>query len=164
MKDEEDSDNKDISVPQQGDVNQKEARARNLKLRRDEEDVELSVVAFVFDALRRSGLSCKGSPDDIKMDIGRPTDVRHIAHVTFDRFNGFLGLPAEFQMQIPRIAPSARYFYVYISLPSSMHIMYVTRAFYFDCLKIIFSNQNRRETDPKISIAFLKKMICYFEK
>jgi hypothetical protein len=100
------------SVPESGESNHHRGTARSLmKLRQnEEEDVELSIVAFVFDALRRSGLSCKGSPDDIKMDIGRPTDVRHIAHVTFDRFNGFLGLPAEFQMQIPRVAPSARYF------------------------------------------------------
>lgn len=41
------------------------------------------------------------------MEIGWPTDVRHIAHVTFDRFHGFLGLPVEFEPEVPRRAPSA---------------------------------------------------------
>ncbi|GAB2255162.1 hypothetical protein Droror1_Dr00008940 [Drosera rotundifolia] len=42
-----------------------------------------------------------------RMEIGIPTNVRHVAHVTFDRFNGFLGLPAEFEPDVPRRAPSA---------------------------------------------------------
>ncbi|XP_074557310.1 rho GTPase-activating protein 4-like [Curcuma longa] len=41
------------------------------------------------------------------MEIGWPTDVRHVAHVTFDRFHGFLGLPVEFEPEVPRTAPSA---------------------------------------------------------
>ncbi|XP_020110216.1 rho GTPase-activating protein 1-like [Ananas comosus] len=41
------------------------------------------------------------------MEIGWPTDVRHVAHVTFDRFHGFLGLPREFEPDVPRRAPSA---------------------------------------------------------
>ncbi|OIW04034.1 hypothetical protein TanjilG_24145 [Lupinus angustifolius] len=41
------------------------------------------------------------------MDIGSPTNVRHVAHVTFDNFNGFLGLPAEFEPDMPRRPPSA---------------------------------------------------------
>ncbi|PQQ19074.1 rho GTPase-activating protein 5-like [Prunus yedoensis var. nudiflora] len=32
---------------------------------------------------------------------------RHVAHVTFDRFNGFLGLPSELEPEVPRRAPSA---------------------------------------------------------
>ncbi|MCO5591797.1 hypothetical protein L7F22_045789 [Adiantum nelumboides] len=41
------------------------------------------------------------------MEIGWPTNVRHVAHVTFDSFNGFLGLLIEFQMEVPRQVPSA---------------------------------------------------------
>ncbi|KAI9107642.1 hypothetical protein K1719_021305 [Acacia pycnantha] len=41
------------------------------------------------------------------MEIGWPTKVRHVAHVTFDRFNGFLGLPDEFEPEVPRRPPSA---------------------------------------------------------
>lgn len=71
--------------------------------------VELSVLALVIEALRRSGLTCQGPVDDMKMEISWPTNVRHVTHVTFDRFNGFLGLPVEFQMEVPRRVPSARY-------------------------------------------------------
>ncbi|KAK1294618.1 hypothetical protein QJS10_CPA16g01461 [Acorus calamus] len=42
-----------------------------------------------------------------KMEIGWPTEVRHVAHVTFDRFHGFLGLPVEFELEIPCRVPSA---------------------------------------------------------
>ncbi|KAF8395404.1 hypothetical protein HHK36_019350 [Tetracentron sinense] len=42
------------------------------------------------------------------MEIGLPSNVRHVAHVSFDRFNGFLGLPVEFEPEVPRRAPSAR--------------------------------------------------------
>ncbi|KAI3997226.1 hypothetical protein MKX01_009070 [Papaver californicum] len=41
------------------------------------------------------------------MEIGWPSNVRHVAHVTFDRFNGFRGLPAEFEHEVHRRAPSA---------------------------------------------------------
>ncbi|KAH7293310.1 hypothetical protein KP509_28G020500 [Ceratopteris richardii] len=43
----------------------------------------------------------------MEMDIGYPTDVRLIAHVTFDRLQGFLGLPVEFELEVPRRVPSA---------------------------------------------------------
>jgi Rho GTPase-activating protein 22/24/25 len=43
------------------------------------------------------------------MEIGWPTDVRHVAHVTFDRLRGFLVLPFEFEIEIPGQVPSARY-------------------------------------------------------
>jgi len=33
--------------------------------------------------------------DGDEMEIGWPTDVRHVAHVTFDRFHGFRGIPEE---------------------------------------------------------------------
>lgn len=73
----------------------------------DTRQVELSVIALVLAAFKRTRLTCQGPPDDIKMDIGWPTDVRHVTHVTFDRFNGFLGLPVEFELEIPRRVPSA---------------------------------------------------------
>ncbi|KAF7841756.1 rho GTPase-activating protein 2 [Senna tora] len=34
------------------------------------------------------------------MEIGWTTNVQHITHVTFDRFNGFLVLPVEFDVEI----------------------------------------------------------------
>ncbi|KAL5056261.1 hypothetical protein RYX36_036943 [Vicia faba] len=61
------------------------------------------------------------------MDIGHPTNVRHVAHVTFDRFNGFLGLPREFEPQLPTIAPSASATVFGVST-ESMKLSYDTRG------------------------------------
>ena len=33
------------------------------------------------------------------MEIGWPKNIRHVAHVTFDRFNGFLSLPVELEQE-----------------------------------------------------------------
>ncbi|KAL8132065.1 hypothetical protein AgCh_007817 [Apium graveolens] len=49
----------------------------------------------------------RGNREAVTMEIGAPTNVRHITHVTFDRFNGFLGLPLEFEPEVPRKPPSA---------------------------------------------------------
>ncbi|KAM3392767.1 hypothetical protein ACQJBY_013748 [Aegilops geniculata] len=61
------------------------------------------------------------------MDIGWPTDVRHVAHVTFDRLQGFLGLPVEFELQIPCPAPSASASVFGVS-PESMQCGYDDRG------------------------------------
>lgn len=53
-----------------------------------------------------AGGSSRGST--AAMEIGWPTDVRHVAHVTFDRFHGFRGLPADLQPEAAANAPSAR--------------------------------------------------------
>lgn len=54
-------------------------------------------------------MACRAGREDLRpMEIGWPTDVQHVAHVTFDRFHGFLGLPVEFEPEVPRRAPSAR--------------------------------------------------------
>ncbi|KAK7270232.1 hypothetical protein RIF29_23233 [Crotalaria pallida] len=79
----------------------------------EEQRQQLSLVALLLAALRKSMVACKvDRPDDVistvhQMEIGWPTNVQHISHVTFDRFNGFLGLPLEFQVQIPARVPSA---------------------------------------------------------
>lgn len=54
----------------------------------------------------------KGKREVVTMEIGAPTNVRHVTHVTFDRFNGFLGLPLEFEPEVPRKPPSARSVYI----------------------------------------------------
>lgn len=75
---------------------------------------QLSVVDVLLTALRKSMVYCRvDRREDListvhQMEIGWPTNVRHIAHVTFDRFNGFLGLPVEFEVEIPSSVPSAR--------------------------------------------------------
>lgn len=79
-----------------------------------EEGEELSVLDVLLTVLRKSLVGCKntsgencGVEEKKIMEIGWPTNVRHIAHVTFDRFNGFLGLPVEFEPEVSRRPPSA---------------------------------------------------------
>ncbi|KAJ6994445.1 hypothetical protein NC653_017309 [Populus alba x Populus x berolinensis] len=79
---------------------------------REREGDQVSIVELLLAAFRRSIVGCSvtastGSKGLCKMEIGVPTNVRHVAHVTFDRFNGFLGLPVEFEPEVPRRAPSA---------------------------------------------------------
>ncbi|WCJ34289.1 Rho GTPase-activating protein 1 [Euphorbia peplus] len=70
-----------------------------------------SLVELLVAVFRRSMIGCSvsdfGSQEFCNMEIGDPTNVRHVNHVTFDRFNGFLGLPVEFEPEVPRRAPSA---------------------------------------------------------
>ncbi|KAF2611800.1 hypothetical protein F2Q70_00009340, partial [Brassica cretica] len=85
----------------------------------EEQNQQLSLVEFLLTALRKSVVSCRvdNRQDDVgvggissavhQMEIGWPTNVRHITHVTFDRFHGFLGLPHELQVEIPCRVPSA---------------------------------------------------------
>ncbi|KAF8397911.1 hypothetical protein HHK36_016836 [Tetracentron sinense] len=75
---------------------------------RDKEGDQLSLLALLVTVFRKSLIACKTEREELcSMEIGWPTDVRHVAHVTFDRFNGFLGLPVEFEPEVPRRAPSA---------------------------------------------------------
>ncbi|KAD5316738.1 hypothetical protein R6Q59_031900 [Mikania micrantha] len=71
------------------------------------EENHLSLVALLIAALRKSMVACRVDHPDHHMEIGGPTNVQHLTHVTFDRFHGFLGLPIEFQLEIPTRVPSA---------------------------------------------------------
>lgn len=93
------------------------------------------MVALVLATVRKSLLTCqtegevevmeierarvtdkemeRGKGKKIKMDIGWPTNVEHVAHITFDRCNGFLGLPKEYEHEVPRPTPSARYVFYF---------------------------------------------------
>ncbi|XP_047335285.1 rho GTPase-activating protein 2-like [Impatiens glandulifera] len=80
----------------------------------DQNHQQLSIVAFLITALRKSMVSCRIDRTDEEvistvrsMEIGWPTNVQHITHVTFDRFQGFLGLPVEFEVEVPCKVPSA---------------------------------------------------------
>lgn len=90
--------------------------------RRDKDDEQLSLLALLVTLIRKSSFWVRrndsSGSNGSGMDIGWPTNVQHVAHVTFDRFNGFLGLPVEFELEVPLRAPSARY-------KSSLLIMYV---------------------------------------
>lgn len=93
---------------------EEEGEGEEEKGRRDKERDHLSLLALLVTLFRKSfWLACKtnrGGSDLCGgggMEIGWPTNVRHVAHVTFDRFNGFLGLPVEFEPEVSRRAPSA---------------------------------------------------------
>eukprot|EP00268_Persea_americana_P035856 TRINITY_DN35360_c0_g2_i1.p1 TRINITY_DN35360_c0_g2~~TRINITY_DN35360_c0_g2_i1.p1 ORF type:complete len:291 (+),score=43.10 TRINITY_DN35360_c0_g2_i1:320-1192(+) len=74
----------------------------------EEEEEQLSLLALLVTVFRKSLVACRAGREDLRpMEIGWPTDVQHVAHVTFDRFHGFLGLPVEFEPEVPRRAPSA---------------------------------------------------------
>ncbi|KAF2567793.1 hypothetical protein F2Q70_00028921 [Brassica cretica] len=73
---------------------------------------QFTMLDLLAAVLRKSlVMSCtmEGGGDDMaaSMDIGWPTEVQHVSHVTFDRFNGFLGLPSELEPEVPPRAPSA---------------------------------------------------------
>ncbi|KAG1354648.1 Rho GTPase-activating protein 3 [Cocos nucifera] len=94
---------------------------------------QFSIMAVAAAALRKSLVMCSvgaagkdgGCPSS--MEIGWPTDVRHIAHVTFDRFGGFLGLPVEFEPEVPQSVPSASVSVFGVSA-KSMQCSYDTRG------------------------------------
>ncbi|KAJ0670708.1 putative Rho GTPase-activating protein 1-5 [Helianthus annuus] len=79
----------------------------------DDDNNQLSLLALLLALFRKSFWvgSHSAVAQETGMEIGWPTDVRHVAHVTFDRFNGFLGLPDELEPEVPRRAPSASYLY-----------------------------------------------------
>lgn len=69
---------------------------------------QFPILAFAVALLRKSLVTCSVEREEASgLDIGYPTDVKHVCHVTFDRFNGFLGLPVELQPEVPRKVPSA---------------------------------------------------------
>ncbi|PRQ43990.1 putative Rho GTPase activation protein [Rosa chinensis] len=80
---------------------------------RDREGDQLSLLTLLVAAFRKSLIGCSTTGTGAEraklsnMEIGWPSNVRHVAHVTFDRFNGFLGLPVELEPEVPRRAPSA---------------------------------------------------------
>ncbi|XP_058226118.1 rho GTPase-activating protein 5-like [Rhododendron vialii] len=86
----------------------------------------LDILAAV---LKKSLVTCTTSVEmeEEVMDIGCPTDVRHVSHVTFDPFNGFLGLPLDLQPQLPPKVPSASLSVFGVS-PNSMHCSHDQRG------------------------------------
>ncbi|CAH8356727.1 unnamed protein product [Eruca vesicaria subsp. sativa] len=96
---------------------------------KEEERFEFSsALEILVSAIRRSVIGgCVGEEDLCSMEIGVPSDVRHVAHVTFDRFHGFLGLPVEFEPEVPRRAPSASATVFGVST-ESMQLSYDTRG------------------------------------
>ncbi|RWW26461.1 hypothetical protein GW17_00009163, partial [Ensete ventricosum] len=116
----------------------------------EEERQQLSVLALLLTVFRKSLLRCKtegaGDEDFGSMDIGWPTDVRHVAHVTFDRFDGFLGLPVEFEPEVHRRAPSARSQTFLLLLHPLTALMYAVQVMNFLRMLILRTLKDRQES------------------
>lgn len=94
----------------EGGGEEEEEEEHRERKERDREGDQLSLLELLVTAFRKSLIGCNNSREREElssMEIGWPTNVRHVAHVTFDRFNGFLGLPVEFEPEVPRRPPSA---------------------------------------------------------
>ncbi|CAA7061093.1 unnamed protein product [Microthlaspi erraticum] len=101
---------------------------------------QLSLLALLVAIFRRSLISCTSSRRELcSMEIGWPTNVRHVAHVTFDRFNGFLGLPVEFEPEVPRRAPSASATVFGVST-ESMQLSYDSRGNCVPTILVLMQN------------------------
>ncbi|KAK3014915.1 hypothetical protein RJ639_009879 [Escallonia herrerae] len=98
---------------------EEEERRRRGGRRGQGQGSQFPVLAVLAAALRKSLVTCSVETDDASsLDIGSPKDVKHLSHVTFDRFNGFLGLPVELEPEVSPKAPSARYDqHLTVSLP-----------------------------------------------
>ncbi|XWS71457.1 hypothetical protein CRYUN_Cryun03dG0139600 [Craigia yunnanensis] len=73
-----------------------------VKQREKQDRDQLSLLALLVTLFRKSLAACKSIDrrELCAMEIGWPTNARHVADVTFDRFNGFLGLlPGELLVQ-----------------------------------------------------------------
>ncbi|GKV34946.1 hypothetical protein SLEP1_g43275 [Rubroshorea leprosula] len=115
---------------------------------------QLSLLALLVTVFRKSLAACKSDRRELcAMEIGWPTNVRHVVHVTFDRFNGFLGLPVEFEPEVSRRAPSAsiwgpllpQHFGVYLFLLNFLNYGFpaffqksVVLYWYMECLGLNF--------------------------
>ncbi|KAF7843897.1 rho GTPase-activating protein 3 [Senna tora] len=74
----------------------------------DNNQSHFALLDVVAAALRKSLVTCRVEREDVSsLDISWPTEVRHVSHVTFDRLNGFLGLPSELEPEVPGRVPSA---------------------------------------------------------
>lgn len=99
---------------------EEEEEGNRVREKRDNDSSDqLSLLAILFTLFRKSfWATCKTERGDFSggevMEISWPTEVQHVNHVTFDRFDGFLGLPVEFEPEVPRRAPSARYIQTHI--------------------------------------------------
>lgn len=96
-----------------GSEEEEEEEQERKRSERDREGDQLSLLTLLLAAFRKSLIGCSTTGTGAEraklsnMEIGWPSNVRHVAHVTFDRFNGFLGLPVELEPEVPRRAPSA---------------------------------------------------------
>ena len=104
------SDNETVMTHYQ--IQQQQQQLEESEEEEEEEKDQLSILTLLIATFRKSLIGCTNTGSELSssssMEIGWPSNVRHVAHVTFDRFHGFLGLPVEFEPEVPRRPPSAR--------------------------------------------------------
>ncbi|KAG6436413.1 hypothetical protein SASPL_101311 [Salvia splendens] len=81
-----------------------EREEEEIKVREKDRRDQLSLLALLLTLIRkRFRMACKTDRGNFSSggggEIGWPTDVQHVNHVTFDRFDGFLGLPVELSLR-----------------------------------------------------------------
>ncbi|XP_028779804.1 rho GTPase-activating protein 3 [Neltuma alba] len=84
------------------------SKSGGAEIRARQNQNQFAILDLLTAALRKSLVTCSVEREDVSsLDISWPTEVRHVSHVTFDRFNGFLGLPTELEPEVPMRVPSA---------------------------------------------------------
>lgn len=63
--------------------------------------------SFVFCTVDEMANDNTNEEEKLSISIGLPTEVCHVAHVTFDRYQGFIGVPRELEPDVNTKAPSA---------------------------------------------------------
>lgn len=118
-------------------------RRRRKNPHHHQQQQQFPILAILVTALRKSLVTCsvERGDDMCSIDIGWPTEVRHVSHVTFDRFNGFLGLPVEFEPDLPRRVPSARCFrsflcFFFFSFFGNFYLIFAASCL-FECFVLI---------------------------
>lgn len=134
-----------------GETEEKEEEEEEVREKRDDDRRDqLSLLALFVTLFRKSFLvACKTDRSEFSgaggncgsgvMEISWPTDVQHVNHVTFDRFDGFLGLPVEFEPEVPRRAPSARYILLFVNLAMWVCLLINILACFFGYVVVRFS-------------------------
>uniref|UniRef100_A0A1J3IZH2 Rho GTPase-activating protein 1 n=1 Tax=Noccaea caerulescens TaxID=107243 RepID=A0A1J3IZH2_NOCCA len=124
----------------QGSIEQQQQHLQDLRRSTDGEDDggssggedQLSLLVLLVASFRRSLISCKSNRRELcSMEIGWPTNVRHV--------NGFLGLPVEFEPEVPRRAPSASATVFGVST-ESMQLSYDSRGNCVPTILVLMQN------------------------
>lgn len=84
---------------------------------------QFPILSFLMVVLGKSLVTCSVERKWIWVGISYPTNAKHVCHITFNRFNGFLSLLVELLLEVPRKVPSAR-------------LMIIQSAYFWVCFEI----------------------------
>ena len=122
--DDDDSSSNPLSTPFINASSKAYTQVRHGQTSHSKNQHQFAILDIVVATLKKSLVTCTVEREDASsLDISWPTEVRHVSHVTFDRFNGFLGLPSELEPEVPTRVPSAR--------SSSLPFCFVLFCFFF---------------------------------